>query len=1034
MKKNYVCTIFVFLVLALTALPAFSQSQSTGNITGRAQDDSGALIPGVEVSITSPSMIGGARTAVTDETGTYRFTLLPTGTYRVSFGLAGFQTLNVDQVIVEPNKTITINGKLSVVSVANEITVVSQAPAIDLEAATVGVNWDIHKLDDIPYSRSLTSLNAMLPGVFFTGTYDVGNSQFGTGSAVSGKTYGRTGNNVMAIDGLVWCQGYADYGSFEEINFTTASKGADQGNSGVTMEMTVKSGGNQFHGSFNAQYENGNWKPFGQATNIDANLVGRGFSTGSNKFTNFRNIWGELGGPILKNKAWFYFIYTDGQSGQYVPGYIGFANSLSADPTGRTGVPSVFTSKLQDPTGKLTYQLTSKQKLEVSWPLNLKIQAFRNASNRIPLEATQNQHSWATYGPDFKWTDIINSRTTATFAVDRGGYWWPDIAHSGAAANSLDASTGVPTLADANDVRRFDTTTNATLGPQLAIYRRPIRWTWTGDVSRFQSIFGKNNELKAGYTGWWTKNYTTNLGYPNQQVYEYQSLTSEDYTVSTPLNILGVFQHPFAVQVFDYPNTTISAFGYKAGYVNDKITMTKKLTTTIGLRMDYYNSWLPPQGRKGAGPVSAIPNGVNSPPAPDFATPFNYQEIGTNKFPTYLRFDPRISFAYDLTGNGKVAIKGSYGRYTAYSSGIGSPLNSSSTVNPNATTTCTYKGWKGDIPFTPAVGNYSSVACTGGGGSGAPGFSASDPTTWQNKLSTNLDSDYLDEYTAGADIGFSRNYSLRINVVRKFDYPRTKSIDQAQPFGAWSDQLCYNYNAAANTVVAAPAGSVIGGDANSGTACVFSVPKSYPTQGQINTLVVNNRNGEAKNQFTAYEVTFNKQASNKWSALGSYVISMGHTNPFDAQNPNDLYYHANGTTFYGPSVWDQAIKLNGTYDLPWGFRWATNYTAQSGNWIPQQLQVKNNLGVNVVLTLATEQQRYPWVNIWDQRFSKIFKLSDKQSIEGDFEVFNTVNANTVTGVGSTIGTAAFKGLDGSLYRPNAILSPRIFQFTAKYKF
>src|SRR5215475_1406766 len=97
----------VFIALALFAIPAFPQSETTGTITGRAQDSSGALVPGVEVTITSPAMIGGARMAVTDETGTYRFTLLPAGAYRVSFALSGFKTLNIDGNTVEPNKTIT---------------------------------------------------------------------------------------------------------------------------------------------------------------------------------------------------------------------------------------------------------------------------------------------------------------------------------------------------------------------------------------------------------------------------------------------------------------------------------------------------------------------------------------------------------------------------------------------------------------------------------------------------------------------------------------------------------------------------------------------------------------------------------------------------------------------------------------------------------------------------------------------------------------------------------------------------------------
>src|SRR5215475_3348019 len=798
MRRNYARLFLgVCVALALFAIPAFPQSAVTGNITGRAQDSSGALIPGVEVTIASPAMIGGARTEVTDETGSYRFTLLPAGTYSVKFALSGFKIINITDVIVTPNATMTINGAMEVASTAEEITVTSQAPVIDLEAATVGVNWDIHKLDDLPYSRSLVALNTMLPGVFMTGTFDVGGSQFGTSSAVSGRTFGRNGNNVMAIDGLVWCQGYADYGSFEEVNFTTASKGADQGNAGVTMEMIVKSGGNQIHGNFTQSYERGAWHPFGQATNIDQDLLSRGLPPGSNKFISNRQTWGDIGGPILKDKFWFYFAYLDGQLNQYVPGYITF----------KTGAPAVFLSRLQNPTGKLTYQLNPKMKLETSWPLNLKTQPYRNGNNRIPLEATQNQHSWATYGPNLKWTYIINPKTTAMASLNRGGYWWPDIAWSGAPANSLVTETGlVPTLENANDVRRTDLTTGATLGPQLAIYRRPIRWTGTGAVSRYQTIGGKNNEIKVGYTDWWTKNYTTNFGYPNQQVYQYQSLPNEDYTVSTPQNILGVFQHPSRVQIFDYPNTTISAFTYKSLYFNDKISLTRKFTLTAGVRMDRYNSWLPAQGRKGLGPAGIIPA--------NFATAFNYPEIGSDSFPVETRFVPRFSLAYDVKGDGKLALKASYGRYTAYTSGISSPLQDASNVSPNSTTTCTYLGWNGAIPFVPTPGNYTSFSCSGGGGAGTVrsdgvAFNASDASTWPKRLSKNLDSDYLDEFTAGADIGLNRDMTIRFSIVRKFDYARNKFVDLAQPMEAWTDERCYNYNAAANSVTPAASNSLI---------------------------------------------------------------------------------------------------------------------------------------------------------------------------------------------------------------------------------
>src|SRR6516162_6338235 len=151
MRRSYAHVFFsACFALALFAIPAFPQSAVTGNIAGRAQDSSGAVFPGVEVTITSPSMIGGARTEVTDETGSYRFTLLPAGVYSVKFALNGFKTKTLTDVEVTPNATMTINGSMEVASVAEEITVSSAQPAIDLEATTVGVNWDIHKLDELP--------------------------------------------------------------------------------------------------------------------------------------------------------------------------------------------------------------------------------------------------------------------------------------------------------------------------------------------------------------------------------------------------------------------------------------------------------------------------------------------------------------------------------------------------------------------------------------------------------------------------------------------------------------------------------------------------------------------------------------------------------------------------------------------------------------------------------------------------------------------------------------------------------------------
>src|SRR6476659_10172810 len=125
MKKSMV-GIGLLIALMLCSTSAFSQ-MLTSNITARAQDSTGGVIPGVEVTISSPAMIGGARKEITDETGTYRFTLLPPGVYRVTFALPGFKTLNIDDVNLTAGNTFTQVGKMEVASTAEEITVSSQA-------------------------------------------------------------------------------------------------------------------------------------------------------------------------------------------------------------------------------------------------------------------------------------------------------------------------------------------------------------------------------------------------------------------------------------------------------------------------------------------------------------------------------------------------------------------------------------------------------------------------------------------------------------------------------------------------------------------------------------------------------------------------------------------------------------------------------------------------------------------------------------------------------------------------------------------
>src|SRR5262245_6872405 len=850
-------------LVVLIAIPVYSQ-QTTGSITVRATDASGALIPGVEVTISSPAMIGGTRTAVTDEQGTYRFTELVVGTYRVTFTLSGFKTLNIDGNVVAAGRTATVPGVLEVSAASEEITVTSNAPTIDLEQATVGVNWDQNKLNNLPYAKSMIGITTMIPGLFQT-TYDVGGSNFGNNPGPTARTYGRSGNAVVSVDGLIWCQGQNDWNSFEEVNIVTAAKGADQMNAGVTINRVLKSGSNDWHGAINQDYQRGGF----QTNNVDQKLLDAGYAVGSNKFTLLRETYGEISGPIKRDKLWFYVSYRDGYGGEFRPGFIRVSD----------GQQQEFYTKLQTPTAKLTYQLTNDMKVDTSWSVGRKWQPYRDGAKWTPAEAALNQDSWSDYGPNLKWTYIVNPRMAATAGINRGGYWWPD-------KGWTDLCNPFAACTDPNGVRRTDLTTASarSLGPVQTLYRRPIRWTWNADSSWFTGFAGKDHEVKFGYYSWWDKGYTSNFGFPNQQQYRYRATAAQSSVANpTAADFLARFvpANADSVIVYDFPNKVSSLGEYTAFYLNDRITWNRRLTLNLGLRFDRFSSQQPQQGNTGEG-LFATQNILPARPSSDF--------------PIYNSVVPRLSLAYDVTGNGRVAFKASYGRYIDSSSGPNSlPGPGASNVNTNNSKNCTFNNWNGVIPFVPSVVQTPASCSNGNWDSTTRKLVANANTARFETL--DLDGTYLDEYTAGVDVGFSRNYSLRFNVVRKFDFPGTKTVNTAQPYSAYTDVRF--------APDPGPDGTVGTPDDPGKTVYAWSIPSSVPTRSQTNNLISEVREGEGKSQYTAFEVTFNKQFAGGWAALASYSVDMGHVNDLDPLNPNTEYYRFNAP------LWSHAIKMNG---------------------------------------------------------------------------------------------------------------------------
>src|SRR5437870_7015358 len=168
-----------------------------GNINGRITDASGGLLAGVSVILKSSS-IQGERHLTTDESGNYRFILLPPGTFSVTYELPGFRTLVREGVIVQVGMTTTLNISLEVGTGAETI-FGQESPVVDVQNARVAVNFSQSMLRDIPNARDIWVVLARTPGVMVT-TVDVGGSTMGT--QTNYRSFGQHGQNWANLDGI----------------------------------------------------------------------------------------------------------------------------------------------------------------------------------------------------------------------------------------------------------------------------------------------------------------------------------------------------------------------------------------------------------------------------------------------------------------------------------------------------------------------------------------------------------------------------------------------------------------------------------------------------------------------------------------------------------------------------------------------------------------------------------------------------------------------------------------------------------------
>jgi hypothetical protein len=596
--RRVAAAVLACAALLLGAPLAHAQVQ-TGSITGTVTDTSGAVLPGVNVTVTGDRLIGGPQTQVTDSSGAYRFDRLSPGSYNVKFELEGFKAVDRTDIRINAAFVATVSAKLEVGSLSETITVTGQSPTVDVRSNVQQTVMSQEILEGVPTGRDPWSLAKIIPGVQVS-TYDVGGTQSMQQSSMS--SHGSNTNDVSYnIDGATvnWPGGgggatmlYYDQGMFEEVNYMTSAIPAEILAGGVSINMVTKVGGNQWKGNIRSNFANDslqgeNWA---DQQKINPSLLGN-----PTKKTYDLNLSG--GGAIVQNRLW-----VNGTVRKWVVNKL--VNARNPD-----GSQALDDNDLKNYSGKLVGQITPNNKIIASYLWNNKIRGHRRDT---PPNIVEDIASLVQTNPasttQVKYTGIKNRlvyESNFSLMLGKTNYLY---------------QPGT----DASAIRKVDNARSEAFFAATREEHQPNSRTQWDNIFSLSADKGGTHLFKGGLQ-------------LAQLSYESQYAVQGDHYVEYNNGL------PAQVRQFNTPVTSKNIANVIGLFVQDSWSV-NRLTLNIGVRYDKYDGKLPDQ----------------SAPASRFAPARTIAEQDVINQDIFVW---RAGAAYDLTGNGSTALKASYSRY-----------------------------------------------------------------------------------------------------------------------------------------------------------------------------------------------------------------------------------------------------------------------------------------------------------------------------------------------------------------------------------
>jgi carboxypeptidase family protein/TonB-dependent receptor-like protein len=958
MKRSYLVLVLILIGLGR---PALAQVQG-GTVSGTVLDEQGAVLPGVAVTLQG---VDAKRESVTEADGRFRFLDLAPGPYTLTVALQGFSTIVNEAIVVSVGKTVDLPLTMRVASVAETINVSGDAPIVDTKATGTAVNFTADELTKIPTSRDPFALMRTVPGVLVD-RVNIGGNETGQQSNFASKGT-RPQDAVWTIDGIVVTDmtatgaspTYFNYDNFDEIQVATAGQDIKQPTGGLGMNLVVKRGTNQFHATGRGYFDNDTLS----SSNVPAELTAQGVTPETADHNKQISDYGfDVGGPILKDKAWFYGSY-----------------SIQDIRLVRQAGGLIDRTQLKDPDVKLNWQASGKDLISFLYFDGFKIKDGRSPGTTGILfdapSATFHQDNAYTGSPLHGLWKIADDRVIGSNMFLSAKYAYYNTGFILTPESGLDQQAG----RDFTTAQSFGSTSQSVnVRPQQVV---------NVDVNSFLELGNAAHDLRYG-VGFRRADALSSTLWPGNGVLAIENSPTD-----------------FRAQVFRQGLGTNRA-QYLDFYAGDTISK-NRLTIDLGVRYDRQT------GQALASDTAsnaAFPDLVPGLSFSGYTTPF-----------TWTNFSPRAGLTYALDDSRKSIVRASYSRYAGQlSTGVVGFTNPSSVAG---SATYRWNDLNGDHlaqanevltdQFLSAAGGFDPRNPTAVTSANQIDPNLTAPITqsfvagFDRELLPNLAVQVSYSYTRTGNLfgNSTNNVTPRVGVTAA-DYTAGPALTGTLPDGTAYNVPTFIPNAAA--VAAGGSGFLL-----------TNVP-GYSTDYQGLEVGLVKR---LSNRWMArVGVSYNNAREHFSSTQGLYDLNGNPTRTLTeplvdgGQFAPESGGSGSGTIFVN-AKWQ--LNLNGLYQAPYGIEIGANGFGRQGYPYPlfRQVSLGSDQNLQVLVTPEIDSLRFP--NLWDTdiRAAKELKVNTV-SLRVIFDLFNVLNANTALVRNDNIASPTFDVLAQNL-------SPRI---------